>query len=136
MMSKPDFLGQLIELASKAAGSDYKLAGMLDQPRSAISMWKAGKRTCPVADVALMAHIAGLDAEAWVNRAVVAQYTGTPKGEKLAVALGKALLVTGGVLVGSGAHATELISAGLGYVIRCAKDTLQMYQIHSRRRTV
>lgn len=116
-MSKPDFLDQLIEQASRAAGSDYKLASMLDVPRQNLSAWKHGRKTCPVADVALMAQIAGMDAEAWASRAIVAEYEGTPKGEKLAVALGKALLATGAALATSGASAAAV---AFDYLIRCA----------------
>lgn len=50
---------------------------------------------CPPADVALMADIAGLDAEAWTARAVIAQHEGTEKGEALKAALKKAFAVTG-----------------------------------------
>jgi len=114
-MSKPEYLDQLLEMASKAAGSDYKLAAFLNQPRSAVSMWKAGTRPCPAGDVALMADLTGMDAEAWLARATVAQYAGTAKGERLAKALGKALLATGAVLGSAGAHAQETLS----YLIRC-----------------
>ena len=114
-MSKPDYLDQLIDMASTAAGSDYRLAKALGVPRQRVSNWKHGHTTCPAADVALMAQIAGMDAEAWLSRATVAQYEGTPKGEKLAVALGKALLATGAALVTSGASAAGVCD----YLIRC-----------------
>lgn len=123
-MSKPEYLDQLIEQASAAAGSDYKLAAMLEQPRSAVSMWKAGKRSCPAGDQVLMASIAGLKPEEWAARALVAQYEGTSKGDKLYRALGKALLATGVAIASSGASA-HLISSleaparGLAYFIRC-----------------
>jgi len=115
-MSKPEYLTQLIDLASKNAGSDYKLAAELGVSRGNVSDWRTGRRTCPAGDVALMAQLAGMDAEAWLARATVAQYEGTPKGEKLAVALGKALLVTGAAIASSGASAAT--EAGL-YLIRC-----------------
>lgn len=121
-MSKPEYLDQLIEQASKAAGSDYKLAQMLEQPRSAVSMWKAGTRHCPVGDQVLMAELAGLQTTEWLARAVVSQYEGTSKGDKLFRALGKALAVTGAVLVSSGASATGIFSTVYevpGYFIRC-----------------
>lgn len=125
-MSKPDYLDQLIEQASTAAGSDYKLAAMLEQPRSAVSMWKAGKRPCPVADQALMASIAGLKAEEWAMRAVVSQYEGTSKGDKLYRALGKALVATGAGLATSGANAHQIFShsatEAASYFIRCIES--------------
>ena len=112
MQAKPEFLSQLIDKASNATGSDYKLATELGVTRFTVSNWRAGRKTCPAGDVALMAQLAGMDPEAWTARAVVAQYEGTPKGEKLAVALGKALLATGAVIASSGAAAYE-------YFIRC-----------------
>ena len=115
-MTKPDYLDQLIDKASQAAGSDYKLAQELETSRQTVSDWRKGRKTCPAADVALMAQLAGMDPEAWTARAVVAQYEGTPKGEKLAIVLGKALLATGAVIASSGANAAH---NAMGYFIRC-----------------
>jgi hypothetical protein len=115
-MTKPEYLDQLIDLASKATGSDYKLAAELGVTRQNVSNWRHAKTPCPVGDQALMAQLAGMDPEAWTARAVVAQYEGTPKGEKLAVALGKALLATGAVIASSGANAAH---NAVGYLIRC-----------------
>jgi len=119
MQAKPEYLDQLIDRASKAAGSDYKLAQKLGVTRQNVSNWKHGKQTCPVADQALMAELAGLPAEEWLSRAVVAQYSGTPKGEALAKALGKALAVTGAGIASSGAHAVTAAGETLSYFIRC-----------------
>lgn len=102
---------QLIELIDKAAevvGSDYKLAQMLEISRGAISDWRHDRRPCPPADVALMASIAGLDASAWLVRATIEKYEGTPKGDALYKALGKALLATGAAAVSAGANATAI----------------------------
>jgi DNA-binding transcriptional regulator YdaS (Cro superfamily) len=126
-MSKPDYLDQLISEASTAAGSDYKLAQMLEVPRQNLSAWKHGRKACPVSDVALMAEIAGLKPEEWMARAVVAQYEGTSKGDKLFRALGKALVATGAAVVSSGASAHlifshkggETIGGAVSYFIRC-----------------
>lgn len=115
MRAKPEYLDQLIDLASKAAGSDYKLAAELGVTRQNVSNWRHGKATCPAADVALMAELAGMDPEAWVSRAIMAQYEGTPKGVKLARALGKAVLATGAAIGSAGALAQETFS----YLIRC-----------------
>lgn len=57
MQAKPEFLSQLIDKASTAAGSDYKLAAELGVTRFTVSNWRAGRKTCPAGDVALMAHI-------------------------------------------------------------------------------
>ena len=109
-MKKPNFLDQLIDKASEVSGNDSRLAMELNVTRQMVSNWRRGYKTCPAADVALMANIAGLDAAAWASRALVAKYEGTPKGEKLAVALEKALRVTGAVIVSAGANASEALS--------------------------
>lgn len=114
-MKKPEYLDELINRASEAAGNDNQLAKALDVGRSAVSEWRKGLRTCPAADQALMAQIAGLDAEAWAARAIIEAYEGTPKGEKLANALKKALLATGAVAASFGANAYESAS----HFIRC-----------------
>jgi hypothetical protein len=117
----PDYLDQLIDQASAKAGSDYKLAKMIDVSRGNVSDWRAGTRKCPVADVVLMAEIAGLESDKWAARALVKQYEGTPKGDMLYRALGKALLVTGAAIASSGASATVIFSTvnPVGYFIRC-----------------
>lgn len=117
-MPKPDYLDQLIDLASEAAGSDYKLAELLEVSRGNIGDWRKGRRSCPVGDQALMAGIAGLDAEAWHARATVAQYAGTSKGDKLYRVLGKALAATGAVIATSGASAQAIYSSA-SHFIRC-----------------
>lgn len=125
-MSKPDYLDQLIDAASAAAGSDYKLAQMLEVNRQNLSAWRHGRKNCPVADVALMASIAGLDAEAWHARATVSQYEGTSKGDKLFRALGKALAATGAAVASSGASAHLIFShsatEAASYFIRCIES--------------
>lgn len=120
-MSKPDYLDQLIDKASKAAGSDYKLAQMLETSRFNVSNWRHGKKPCPVGDVALMAEIAGLEVQEWLARAVVEQYHGTSKGEKLYMALGKVLAATGAAVVSVGASAEPIFSTAknVGHFIRC-----------------
>ena len=128
-MQNPDYLVKLISLASEAAGSDYRLAQMMQTTRQNVSMWKHGKKTCPAGDQALMAHIAGLDAEAWTARAVIAQYEGTAKGELLKQALKKALQVTGVAIVSVSAHAQESIS----YLIRCITSKGARVRCNDRR---
>jgi len=69
-----------------------------------------------------MASIAGLDADAWGARALIAQHEGSEKGELLKQALKKALAATGATLVSSGIDAAQVTNAthdmGL-YLIRC-----------------
>jgi len=100
-MSNPDLIAQLIEQASKAAGNDNRLAIELEVGRSAISDWRAGRKKCPAADVALMAKIAGFEPEAWLARATISHYEGS-KAEKLQRALKKSLGLIGVVLIAFG----------------------------------
>jgi len=116
-MQKPFFLDELIDRASKAAGNDTKLARELETSRQAVSNWRNARKTCPAADVALMAAIAGLDAEAWTARAVMSQHEGTTKGAKLEAALKKALAATGAAIATSSVHA-QTVTDGFQYLIQ------------------
>lgn len=111
---KPEYLDELINRASKKAGSDSALARELEVGRQLVSDWRHGRKPCSPEDQALMAGMAGLDAEAWGARAMIAKHAGTTKGAKLEGALKKALVVTGGALVSCGA-----IAANDFYFIRC-----------------
>ena len=119
----PEHLVQLLDAASKAAGNDNRLAKSLNVGRSAVSNWRHGIQTCPVADQVLMAEIAGLKPEEWAARALVAQYEGTPKGDKLFIALRKLLAATGAAVASFGASAHPIFShdgiSGLAQFIRC-----------------
>jgi hypothetical protein len=112
---KPDYLDELIDRASKAAGSGKALAQELEVANTVISDWKSGRKTCSPEDQALMAALAGLDAEAWGARAMIAKHAGTTKGAKLEGALKKALLATGAAAASFGAIAAENVA----YLIRC-----------------
>ena len=118
-MSKPDYLDQLIDRASGKAGSDYKLAQMLGTTRQNVSNWRHGRKPCPIADVVLMAEVAGLDPDEWMRRALVEQYAGTTKGEHLYRILGKWAVATGAALATSGVSAASNGSAAMSYLIRC-----------------
>ena len=107
-MCIPEHLTQLIDRASKVAGSDSKLARKLDVATPTVNQWRNGK-PCPVADQALMAEIAGLVPEEWLARAVIARYEGTVKGEMLQKALKKWLPAIGAAIASNGANAAELI---------------------------
>lgn len=97
-------IAELIDRASKVAGSDNKLAKLIDAHQQHISQWKSGTKTCPPADVALMASVAGLNADEWLVRAVLAKHEGTAKGDKLMRVL-KASLLTGAAIGSSSAMA-------------------------------
>lgn len=124
MQPIPEYLPQLISLASAVTGSDYALAKTLEVTRQQVSDWKHGRKPAPLADVVLMAEIAGLKSEEWIARALVAQYEGTAKGDKLYRALRKSLVATGAAIVSAGASAHQIFShdavaQGVGYFIRC-----------------
>jgi hypothetical protein len=89
-------LVKLIAEASAIAGNDHKLSKLLNVAQPAIVMWKSGSRPCPPEEVASIAYVAGYDPVAWYVRATLWKFAGTPKGEKLAKVLGKALPRTGG----------------------------------------
>lgn len=132
-MSKPEYLDQLIDKASEAAGSDYKLAELLEVSRGNIGDWRKGRRSCPVADQTLMAGIAGLDAAAWHARATVAQYEGTSKGDKLYRVLGKALLATGAAIATNGANAQAIYSLTAVSVVNAGAYFIQCILLLSRK---
>jgi hypothetical protein len=96
----------LLDAAKHASGSDYKTAQMLDIKPSRIWEWRNGKVNPQPEDFALVAAIAGLDAEEHLVRAVLAKHADTPKGERLLSALGKGLRV-----IGEGATLVFFVSA-------------------------
>jgi hypothetical protein len=105
-------LQTLIDKGKEVVGSDYKLAKAIGTTPARLSGWRNGHQTCPVADMALLAHVAGLDPVAELARAVVAKHEGTPKGDKLMRALGKALPAIGAAIGSAGASAAEISSSG------------------------
>lgn len=125
MPNKPIYLDDLIKKASEAAGNDNRLAKRLQVGRSSIADWKSGRSTCPPADQALLAAVAGLDPDAWGCRALIAQHEGTAKGELLKQALKKALVATGGAVGICGSTAAEAASN----FIRCIKSKAKRYRI-------
>lgn len=106
---------QLIDMASAAAGSDYKLAKLISQPPQRISGWRHAHTTCSPEDQALMASVAGLDPMATLARATVAKHEGKAKGDLLMKVLGKALLATGAVAGSAGASAAQIFSMVEGF---------------------
>ena len=88
----------LIDSAKAIAGSDYKLAPMLETTPQRISDWRHGRKPIPAAQLALLASVAGFDPTQTVIRNLVEQHEGTPLGDKLMRVLGKASRATGAVL--------------------------------------
>ncbi len=87
-----EILLELINKASANAGNDNQLAKKIKTNRSTISDWRTGRATCPIADVALMAQLAGYDAEKWALSALMWQYEGKEKGVLLKQAIKKAVM--------------------------------------------
>jgi plasmid maintenance system antidote protein VapI len=108
-MTHLESLNILIDKASEIAGSDYKLAQQLGVGRQTVSNWRHGRKTATPADQAILAHVAGLDPVVTLARATVEQHEGKAKGDQLMRALGKALLVTGGVMGSAGASAAAIL---------------------------
>ncbi len=123
-------INELIDRAAAVAGSDYKLAQSMGVARQQISNWRHGHKPCPPEDWAIMASMAGLEADKWSLRALVMRHEGTEKGDRLLKALGKGLLATGAVLASSGASAAAIFSAtssGSGIVAAVLATCSTMY---------
>lgn len=81
---------ELLAAATKAVGSEYKVAKLMGKPQSHISEWKNGKRSCSPEDRAELAAIAGISPAHELLMAVLEKYEGTPRGDRLKEALTKA----------------------------------------------
>lgn len=88
-MEKDESLKKLITNAGLIAGTEYKLAKMLQIPQQMLSDWKAGRRVCSPADRAILAGIAGEDAGQELIRATLEREQGTRRGELLGELLGQ-----------------------------------------------
>ena len=73
----------LLNHAKSATGSDYATAKALGVSRAHVSQWRSGKHACTPEDVAQLAALAGLEADKWLIRAVIAKHEGTAKGDRL-----------------------------------------------------
>lgn len=88
---------ELMDAAAEVTGSDYKTAKALGLTPQRLSDWRHGRQNPQPEDYALLAKLAGRDPEAALVRATLAKHAGTPKGERLLSALGKAWHQTGAV---------------------------------------
>lgn len=113
LMTQLESLNQLIDMAKSIAGSDYKLAKLTGHTPQQVSDWRHGRKPCPPEDQALIAGVAGLNAEQVALRALVEKHEGTPKGDRLMRVLGKAFLATGAVIGSAGASAAAISSSTL-----------------------
>lgn len=87
----------LLDAAKNKTGSDAATARMLGISAQHISDWRGGreKGKPQPEDFALVAYIAGLDAEEALVRAMLEKHANKPKGERLLSALGNVLHRTG-----------------------------------------
>lgn len=102
-------INALLDAAKARTGSDYKTAKALGIATTHLSNWRHGQRNPQPEDLALVAGLAGLDAEETLIRATLEKHANTPKGERLLSVLGKGLRRIG-------AAATLLLLASVGLV--------------------
>lgn len=107
----------LLDAARAKAGSDYKVAKLLDRSSQEISDMRHGRLKAQPEDHALIAAIAGLDAEEALIRAVIAKHANKRKGEMLMSALGNVLARTG-----AGATLLSYGSAGLAMTLAATSE--------------
>lgn len=74
-------------MASANCGSDGKLAMSIHVHKANLSSWRSGRHPIPVGDVALLAELAGLNAVAITNEAILDKYINTPKEDLVRTAL-------------------------------------------------
>lgn len=109
----------LIDAASAVAGSRRKLAKALGYSNGNLSGWFAGTRTCPVEAQALMADMAGLDAEQTTLYAVIDGERNPQRKEALFRVLGKAYRQHGGAALSAMFASAIWVSDAGAYLIRC-----------------
>lgn len=80
-------ISQLIINAAMKAGSESKLASMLDETRQHVNAWKAGRRMCPLEAQILMGSICGQDSTLVLKQAVIERNEGNAKQRELIEAL-------------------------------------------------
>jgi len=76
-------LEKLIDAAAAIAGSQSKLARILETDANIVTAWKTGRRACSAEDRALLADVAGVDPLAEVIEALLERVHGKPKEARL-----------------------------------------------------
>lgn len=118
----------VIDKAAEIAGSYKALAQMLGTRPQAVSDWRKGRKPCPMADLALMASMAGLDPAKEIIRALLEENAGTAKGDMLARSLGKGLVATGAAIATAGAHASAIYGTAIDWFEAVARLLPAMYR--------
>ncbi len=80
-----------IEKASAIAGSDYKLAQMLEVSRQKVSNWRNNHQPCPPEEQAMIAAIAGENPTEALIDAIIRKNEGKPKAARLRALFGRNL---------------------------------------------
>jgi ribosome-binding protein aMBF1 (putative translation factor) len=80
-------LEKLIDAAAAIAGSQSKLARILETDANIVTAWKTGRRACSAEDRALLADVAGVDPLEEVIEALLERVEGKPKAERLRAVL-------------------------------------------------
>lgn len=108
----------LLDAAKAKTGSDNKTAALLGVPFQQISDWRGARKNPQPEDHALVAALAGLDAEEALVRAVLEKHANKPKGERLLSVLGNVLHRTGAAAISlssaSVASATSRVAKAIG----------------------
>ena len=94
-MSTVSTIVTLLDAAKTVTGSDYATAKAIGTTTQIVSNWRHGRRTAQPEDLALIAGLAGLDAEEVLVRAIIEKHANTSKGERLLNVLGNVLRRTG-----------------------------------------
>lgn len=111
-------LVNLIQDAIKKAGNEPKLAEFVEATRHNVNAWKHGTRSCPIEAQILMATLTKRDVDEVIREALIERNAGTPRGEKLVSALGKGLMLAGGLTVLT-LCANDALASNLPGVLRC-----------------
>lgn len=102
-------IDKLIELATEKMGTEYRLAKSIGYEQQAFTKWKSGKSPCPLEAQALMAAVAGLNANEVIAVAILERNADKPRFEKLELALGK-------IYAGMNGVGLVAIAASVGWV--------------------
>lgn len=71
-----EYVFTLIDRCAELLGSRAAVARAIMVARPLISNWRSGLKRCPIADVALLAALAGLDANEFAALAIIERYGG------------------------------------------------------------
>lgn len=129
---KQEELLRLIDAAKAKLRSDRQVAIALGIPSQHVAGWRNGDRNPQPEDIALLASIAGLEADKWALRAMIEKHEGTAKGDRLLKALGKGLLATGGAIGSAGAHAMAIFSRAGDTTWSTINDVLRCIDLLTR----